>query len=151
MDTIHKHLNIYRTLVYAQLCLILCNPSRLLCPWDSPGKNTALGCHFLLQGSSHLRDQTCVSSLAGGFFTTEPPGKPRVDILMGKRGTVWAGSILKIKKKEKILHCQPPCARTGVKDVPDWTGEGRPLGLATSRPPCGGDCEDPLIAPSHSS
>ena len=76
MDTIHKHLNIYRTLVYAQLCLILCNPSRLLCPWDSPGKNTALGCHFLLQGSSHLRDQTCVSSLAGGFFTTEPPGKP---------------------------------------------------------------------------
>ena len=24
-------------------------PSRLLCPWDSPGKNTGLGCHFLLQ------------------------------------------------------------------------------------------------------
>ena len=33
--------------------LTLCNPmdfqpSRPLCPWDSPGKNT--GCHFLLQG-----------------------------------------------------------------------------------------------------
>ena len=25
-------------------------PSRLLCPWDSPGKNTGVGCHFLLQG-----------------------------------------------------------------------------------------------------
>jgi len=25
-------------------------PTRLLCPWDSPGKNTAVGCHFLLQG-----------------------------------------------------------------------------------------------------
>ena len=25
-------------------------PSRLVCPWDSPGKNTGLGCHFLLQG-----------------------------------------------------------------------------------------------------
>ena len=25
-------------------------PARLLCPWDSPGKNTAVGCHFLLQG-----------------------------------------------------------------------------------------------------
>ena len=25
-------------------------PSRLLCPWDYPGKNTGLGCHFLLQG-----------------------------------------------------------------------------------------------------
>ena len=25
-------------------------PSRLLCPWDFPGKNTGVGCHFLLQG-----------------------------------------------------------------------------------------------------
>ena len=24
-------------------------PLRLLCPWDSPGKNTGMGCHFLLQ------------------------------------------------------------------------------------------------------
>ena len=23
--------------------------ARLLCPWDSPGKNTGVGCHFLLQ------------------------------------------------------------------------------------------------------
>ena len=23
---------------------------QLLCPWDSPGKNTGVGCHFLLQG-----------------------------------------------------------------------------------------------------
>ena len=34
----------------------LCNPmycskpARLLCPWDSPGKNTGLACHALLQG-----------------------------------------------------------------------------------------------------
>ena len=25
-------------------------PTRILCPWDSPGKNTGRGCHFLLQG-----------------------------------------------------------------------------------------------------
>ena len=25
-------------------------PTRLLCLWDSPGKNTGVGCHFLLQG-----------------------------------------------------------------------------------------------------
>ena len=25
-------------------------PSRVLRPWDSPGKNTGVGCHFLLQG-----------------------------------------------------------------------------------------------------
>ena len=24
-------------------------PARLLCPWDSPCKNTGVGCHFLLQ------------------------------------------------------------------------------------------------------
>ena len=25
-------------------------PTRLLCPWDSPGKNIGAGCHALLQG-----------------------------------------------------------------------------------------------------
>ena len=39
----------------AKSCLNLCDPmdcspTRLLCPWDSPGKNTGVGCHFLLQG-----------------------------------------------------------------------------------------------------
>ena len=24
-------------------------PTRLCCPWDSPGKNTGVGCHFLLR------------------------------------------------------------------------------------------------------
>ena len=28
------------------------------------------------RGSSWLRDQTCVSCIAGAIFTTEPPGKP---------------------------------------------------------------------------
>ena len=26
-------------------------PTRLLCPWDSLGNNTGVGCHFLLQPS----------------------------------------------------------------------------------------------------
>ena len=26
------------------------SPLRLLCPWDSPGKNIGMGCHFLFQG-----------------------------------------------------------------------------------------------------
>ena len=38
-----------------QSCLTLCNPMdcslpRLLCPWDSPDKNTGVGSHSLLQG-----------------------------------------------------------------------------------------------------
>ena len=28
-------------------------PTRLLHPWDSPGKNTGVGCHFLLQKYAH--------------------------------------------------------------------------------------------------
>ena len=35
-----------------QLCLFLCDPMdcSLLCPGDSPGKNTEVGCHALLHG-----------------------------------------------------------------------------------------------------
>jgi len=35
-----------------QLCLTPYNTMdcRLLCPWESPGKNTRVGCHALLQG-----------------------------------------------------------------------------------------------------
>ena len=36
------------------------------------GRITEVGCHFLLQGVF----LTLVSCIAGGFFTTEPPGKP---------------------------------------------------------------------------
>ena len=32
-------------------CLTL-EPGRLLCPWDSPGKNNGVGCHCFLQNSS---------------------------------------------------------------------------------------------------
>ena len=37
-----------------QSCPTLCDPidgSPLPRPWDSPGKNTGVGCHFLFQGS----------------------------------------------------------------------------------------------------
>ena len=53
-------------------------PIMLLCPRGSPGKNTRVGCHFLLRGSPWPRDQThisCGSCTAGRFFTAEPQGK----------------------------------------------------------------------------
>ena len=28
-------------------------PTRLLCPWDFPGKSTGVGCHFLLQNVNY--------------------------------------------------------------------------------------------------
>jgi len=49
---------------------------------DSPGRNTGVGCHFLLQGiflTQGLNPHP--PALAGGFFTTEPPGKPRCCVL----------------------------------------------------------------------
>ena len=40
-------------------CLTLCDPYGLkpgkhLCLWDYPGKNTGVGCHFLLQGTTDI-------------------------------------------------------------------------------------------------
>ena len=45
--------------------------TRLLCPWNSPGKNTGVGCHSLLPSrlSSWPRDPTWVSFITGRFFT----------------------------------------------------------------------------------
>ena len=48
----HPYPRVYAKSV--QLCLTLCDPNglepaKLLCPWDSSGKNAGLGCHFLLQ------------------------------------------------------------------------------------------------------
>ena len=43
-------------------------PARLLCPWNFPGKNTGVGCHFLLPG---IEPASLASpALTGGFFTT---------------------------------------------------------------------------------
>ena len=43
--------------------------SRLLFPWNSPGKNTGVGCTAFSRGSSWPRDQTQVSCIAGRFYT----------------------------------------------------------------------------------
>ena len=52
----------------AQSCQTLCY---LLdySPWNSPGQNTGVGSHALLQGIFPTRDRTQVSHVAGRFFT----------------------------------------------------------------------------------
>ena len=37
-------------------------PTRLPCPWDSPGKNTGVGCHFLLQCMKVKRESEVAQS-----------------------------------------------------------------------------------------
>ena len=61
-------------------------PTMLQNPWDSPGKNTGVGSHSLLQGPSWPRDGIHVSCTAGGIFfffflTAEAPGKPSGKVL----------------------------------------------------------------------
>ena len=46
-------------------------PARLLCPWDSPSKNTGVGCHSLLQ-----RIFLTASCTVGRFFTLRHQGSP---------------------------------------------------------------------------
>ena len=55
-------------------------PTRLLCPWNSPGRNTGGGCHALLKGTfltrglnSHL---SASPALQADSLTTELSGKP---------------------------------------------------------------------------
>ena len=51
-------------------------PARLLCPWNSPGKNTEAGCHFLLQGIFPTQGSNArLLYWQVGFFPAEPAGK----------------------------------------------------------------------------
>ena len=66
----HGHLGLHTPPVcfrQTQLCDPWgCKPTRLLCPWDPPGKNTGVGCLSSCRGSSQPRDQThicCISCL----------------------------------------------------------------------------------------
>ena len=45
-------------------------PHRLYSPWNSPGQNTGVGSIPFSRGSSQPTDQTQVSFIAGGFFTS---------------------------------------------------------------------------------
>ena len=67
-----------------QSFLTLCDPvnfepASFLCPWDSPGKNTAVGCHALLQGifptqGLNLRLLGLLHWQAGSLLRSSPPG-----------------------------------------------------------------------------
>ena len=59
-------------------------PTRLPHPWDSPGKNTGVGCHFLLQcmkvKSESEVTQLCptlVTSLTAAYQASPPMGFSR--------------------------------------------------------------------------
>ena len=58
-------------------------PTRLPHPWDSPGKNTGVGCHFLLQ-CMKVKSESEVAQLCPTLsdpMDSSPPGSPAPGIL----------------------------------------------------------------------
>ena len=52
-------------------------PARLLCPWDFPGKNTGVSCHFLLQGNlPKLGTEPKSSASQADSLPLSQPGSP---------------------------------------------------------------------------
>ena len=96
--------------VYVYVCIFICcaclvmsnslrpyglQPTRLLCPWNFPDKNTGVGCHFLLHGIFPTQGSNLSPALTGGFFTTEPPRKPNLTIMRAQwaKSYVWTQEI----------------------------------------------------------
>ena len=84
--TLHKESSFFKKLLKTNNLVIVVQslncvrpqglqPTRLLCPWDFPGENTGVDCHFPLQRI--FLTQGPNPALAGRFFTAEPPGKPK--------------------------------------------------------------------------
>jgi len=79
-------------------------PTRLRRPWDSPGKNTGVGCHFLLQcmkveSFSHVQ-----------FFATPWSAALQAPLPMGfSRQEYWSGLPLPSPKKDAIYMIQMYC------------------------------------------
>ena len=63
------------------------HPIRLLCPWDSAGKNTGVGCHSFLRGSSRPRDRTHISALQADYSPLNHR-EALSNILKGHKGVI---------------------------------------------------------------
>ena len=62
----------------AQFCPTLCDPmdpTRLLCPWNFPGKSTRVDCHFLLQRFPDPGIEAGSPALQADALPSEPPRK----------------------------------------------------------------------------
>ena len=77
-----KRLKNHVLCLVTQACLTLWDPVACSLPGSaihgvSPGKNTGVGCHALLQGIFKPRDRTRSPILQVDSLPSEPPGKPK--------------------------------------------------------------------------
>ena len=64
----------------------VCSPlARFLCPWDSPGKNTRMGCHALLQETFPTQGSNpcllCLLHWQAGSLPLGPPVNPYFSLM----------------------------------------------------------------------
>ena len=57
--------------------------------WDFPGKNTGVGCHFLLQGIFPTQGLNLSLLLGRRILYHEQPGKPLNNIIFSKLDVTW--------------------------------------------------------------
>ena len=80
---------------------------RLPCPWDSPGKNTGVGCHFLLQCMKVKSESEVAESCPtlSDPMDCGPPGSSVHEIFQA-RVLEWGANAFS-KKRERGLRGQP--------------------------------------------
>ena len=85
-------------------------PASLLCPRDSPGRNTGVGCHALLQRIFLTKglNQRVLHLLPweAGSLTLAPPGKP----ILCLSSVQFSSSVVSDSlQPHKFQHARPPC------------------------------------------
>ena len=113
---------VFLCVLVAQLSPTLCDPmepARLLRPWDSPGKNPGVGCHFLLQGIFPTQGSNPGLLHCGQTTTIWAPGKPLVFLKQMKiwepwiwrnfspESDVWASISLCVNLQDDCHHLPP--------------------------------------------
>ena len=77
--------------------------TRLLCPWDFPGKNTGLSCYFLLQGIFQTQGSNPgLLHWQADSWSLSHQGSPKSPLFsnMFARGALWIQSLQKVHKQD---------------------------------------------------
>ena len=119
-------------------------PTRLPCPWDSPGKNTGVGCHVLLQCMKVKSESEVAQSCPtlSDPMNCSPPGSSVHGIFQAKvlewgavafSTSLPSSSQLSITRaRDSRVYCAPYIRAQGLRTVlqtsdNSWTSVGGPF------------------------
>ena len=81
-------------------------PARLLCSWNSPGKNTRVGCYFLLQGIFPTQGLNLGLLYCKQTSPSKTPGKPICTILViNTQEVLWNEIPKAVAEDPCVYHC----------------------------------------------